>query len=370
MEIIPGQSSFLDAILESPVYLQRFRMVSGSLVVCQAHHSFINHSKHKPAGDQKPTMLIIHNLQKDLKKLPGQGLVMAVGNFDGLHLGHQAVIGRAVDIARQQEFAAGVLTFRQHPRSILHPKDPPVLLLPPGDKVERIQQMGVEVLINLNFTLELASLSPKDFVDHLLCEELHLAQIIVGENFRFGKDRKGTTDLLKEEGGRCGFTVTVIPPVKIGDEVVSSTRIRRLLEKGEVRQAGVLLNREYEIRGRVISGDRRGQLLGVPTANLEVVHELIPRPGVYAVWAVCRGHRYPAMGYIGNRPTFPKAGPSIEVHLLDFSDNLYDETIEVYFVDWIRGEQYFSSTQALQSQLKEDRLAVQSTLGCPKSDPE
>ncbi|HEQ60813.1 MAG TPA: riboflavin biosynthesis protein RibF, partial [Firmicutes bacterium] len=170
-------------------------------------------------------MIILRDLQSDLEKLPSKRLVIAIGNFDGLHLGHQAVIGRAVDIARPQEYAAAVLTFRQHPRSVLCPESPPVLLLPPDEKIRRIEQLGVDVLLCLDFTPKLAQQSPEQFISQLLCKQLQVCQVVVGHNFRFGKERRGTPDLLQAKGPKLGFQVTIIPPVQIGDQIVSSTNI-------------------------------------------------------------------------------------------------------------------------------------------------
>jgi len=310
-------------------------------------------------------MLIINDIKADSMRIPRRHLVIAVGNFDGLHLGHQAVIGRAVAIARQQEYMSAVLTFRQHPRSVIEPKNRPLLLLPPEEKIRWIEQMGVEMLFHLGFTAELARMSPEEFIGHILCEELNIAQIVVGEDFRFGRNRRGTLDLLKQLGQRLGFQVTVIPPVRIGDQVVSSTAIRQLLRKGHVREASTFLNRDYEITGTVISGDSRGRLLGFPTANLEVVNELVPMEGVYAVWVVYQGRRYAGMVNIGNRPTFPGAEPSIEVHLIDFNSNLYGQLLSIHFVERVRSQKVFSGPEELRKQLGKDRKHVLEILGCP-----
>jgi len=303
-------------------------------------------------------MIIIRNLETDLEKLPAKHLVMAIGNFDGLHLGHQAVIGRAVDIARQQEYTAATLTFRQHPRSVLNPDSPPVLLLPPGEKVRRIERMGVEVLVYLDFTRKLSQRSPEEFINHVLCEKLNVSQVVVGHNFHFGRNRRGTPDLLRKKGPELGFQVTVVPPVQIGDQVVSSTNIRHLLHQGRVKEASIFLNREYEIVGEVIAGDRRGRQLGFPTANLKVINELIPEEGVYATWVVHQGTRRAGMANIGQRPTFPDASEAVEVHLLDFQGDLYGQTLSVHFVDRVRCEQAFPGAEALRRQLALDREKV------------
>lgn len=308
-------------------------------------------------------MIVIQDLKAELNKLPSQRLVMAVGNFDGLHLGHQAVIGRAVEVARQREYTSAVLTFQQHPRSVLQPDNPPQLLLPPGDKIRRIEQMGVEVLIHLPFTPALALLSPEEFIGHILCEELNLSQIVVGEDFRFGKDRRGTSDLLNQLGEKLNFQVIVIPPVRIGDQVVSSTFIRQLLKQGQVREASVFLNRDYEVVGKVIPGDARGRQLGFPTANLEVDNELIPREGVYAAWVVFEGKRHAGMVNIGCRPTFAGSFSLLEVHLIDLEADLYGKTLNVHFVERLRSEKAFPDAAALRRQLEEDRLQVLEILG-------
>ena len=303
-------------------------------------------------------MLLIRDLTTDLNQLPSKPMVLAVGNFDGLHLGHQAVIGRAVHIARQRGCLAAALTFRQHPRSILYPENPPEMLLPPEEKIRQIQQLGVELLVFLDFTKELAEMSAEEFIGHVLCEELHIAQIVVGENFGFGKGRRGCPAMLKEQGGSLGFQVTVIPSVRIGDQVVSSTLIRRLLLEGQVRQAGVLLNREYEIVAEVIRGDERGRQMGFPTANLKIDKQLVPFDGVYAAWVVCEGKRYAGMVNIGQRPTFAGASKSVEIHLIDFTGDLYGQSLSVHFVERIRDERLFPSHEELKKELVEDRRRV------------
>lgn len=300
-------------------------------------------------------MIVLRNLEDDLKKLPPGGLVLAMGNFDGLHLGHRAVIGRAVDIAREKQLPSAVLTFKQHPRSVLFPESPPLLLLPPEEKVRRIEQLGVDMLVHLDFTTQLASLSAEEFARQILSEKLHAKQIVVGEDFHFGKERKGTPSMLQEVGRELGFTVTFVPPVQLGKCEVSSTQIRKLLGEGKVREAAVLLNRDYEIIGRVVRGDLRGRRLGFPTANLSAYNELIPKDGVYAVWAVHEGRRYAAMANIGKRPTFPGSVPTVEIHLLGFDGELYGEELSIHFIERIRPEKAFSSEEELIAQLHRDR---------------
>jgi riboflavin kinase/FMN adenylyltransferase len=196
-----------------------------------------------------------------------------------------------------------------------------------------------------------------------LSRELKVSQVVIGKNFRFGKGRQGCPELLREEGHRLGFQVTVIPPVRIGDEEISSSRIRQLLLEGDVRKAATLLNRDYEVVGEAISGDGRGRLMGFPTANLKVFNELIPRAGVYAVWGVFEGKRYPAMMNLGQRPTFPGSGPALEVHLIDFAGDLYGRSLSIHFVERIREERTFSGIEDLKRQLALDRSEALQILG-------
>jgi riboflavin kinase / FMN adenylyltransferase len=309
-------------------------------------------------------MRLVNNLEEDLKKLPRRPLSIAAGNFDGLHLGHQAVIGRARDIAGQQGWASAVFTFRQHPRSVLQPGKPPLLLMRPEEKIRRIERMGIEVLIHLDFTMQLAALSAEEFISHLLCEQLHMGQIVVGENYRFGKNRRGCPEMLRALGHQLGFRVATIPPVQIGGQVVSSTAIRNLLREGRVREAAVYLNHDYQITGQVVQGDKRGRQLGFPTANLKTDLELIPADGVYAARAVLGRQRWPAMVNIGRCPTFGDSPFSrMECHIIGFQGDLYGRTLTVHFVERIRDEQMFENLQALGKRLREDQKKTLEILG-------
>ncbi|MBI3621188.1 MAG: bifunctional riboflavin kinase/FAD synthetase [Nitrospirae bacterium] len=311
-------------------------------------------------------------------------VVIAMGNFDGVHLGHQAIINRAVERAGVRGGLSLALTFEPHPVRVLRPESPLALLTPFPLKVRLIEQSGVEQVICAKFTREFAGQSPSDFVHKVLVDRLKAAEVCVGENFNFGKNREGRPALLKELGAAAGFAVHVQPPVVINGQVVSSSAIRQMIERGEVAEAARLLGRPYLLLGEVISGRGRGEQLGFPTANLRQADQLLPADGVYAGWvtlAASRGARrktdrgslagtgagdgiYQGAINIGVRPTFHETERVVEVHLLDYpgSGALYGQALEVAFVARIREEQAFGSAAELKAQIVKDVAAIRSEL--------
>jgi riboflavin kinase/FMN adenylyltransferase len=314
-------------------------------------------------------------------------VVIAMGNFDGVHLGHQAIINRAVERAGVRGGVSLALTFEPHPVRVLRPESPLALLTPFPLKVRLLEQSGVEQVVCAKFTREFAGQSPSDFVHKVLVDRLKAAEVCIGENFNFGKDRQGRPALLKELGAAAGFAVHVQPPVVIDGQVVSSSAIRQMIERGEVAGAARLLGRPYLLLGEVVSGRGRGEQLGFPTANLRQADQLLPADGVYAGWvtlaagAAGRGARrktgrgslagggagdgiYQGAINIGVRPTFHETERVVEVHLLDYpgSGALYGQALEVACVTRIREEREFGSAAELKSQIVKDVAAIRSEL--------
>lgn len=279
---------------------------------------------------------------------------VALGNFDGVHRGHREIIKRTVEAARRRSRDAVVYTFDPHPREVLNaaPKVPRITTL--TERARILEHLGIDVLILAEFTREYASQSPRDFIHHILVEELGAEDVFIGENYRFGKGRSGTPQLLKELGPELGFRVHIVPVVMVGDARVSSSRIRDHLLKGDICEANRLLGHEFTVEGRVIHGHHRGHKLGFPTANIKPEPKLVPPDGVYAAYCKVNDSLYPAVMNIGSNPTFKDRKVSYEVHLLDFSGELYGTTIKVYLVDRLRGEEAFESVEELRAQIEKD----------------
>jgi riboflavin kinase/FMN adenylyltransferase len=264
---------------------------------------------------------------------------VAIGTFDGVHLGHRAVI----------DDADTVLTFEPHPLSVIHPSALPKLIMPFQIKRDVIEGLGVEELVVIPFDKEFASIEAEDFISKVLLERLGAETVSIGENFRFGKKAKGDPEMLQ---ARDEFETRVVPLVEVGDETVSSTRIRALLAAGEIDEANECLGAPFLLEGEVVSGDERGRELGVPTANLVPDDSLvIPGHGVFAAFA----HGHAAAVNVGIRPTFETGrGVLIEAHLIDFDADLYGQVIRIAFVKRLRGERRFGSVEELISQMKRD----------------
>ena len=300
--------------------------------------------------------------------------ILAVGNFDGVHLGHQAILRQVVQRAREVRGTALALTFDPHPVKVLAPDRPMVLLTSLPQKVRLIEALGLGRLICLPFTLDFSEQKPAEFIENVLHLGIRAREVYVGRNFAFGHGREGTAEDLQRIGRSLGMEVSIIEPVLVGGTMVSSSRIRKLLLEGQVAAAAGLLGRAYEIEGIVVGGDRRGRLLGFPTANLQPPEELVPKAGVYAV-KVIKGSGQDQLGplsaiaYIGTRPTFTsnrrEEGPSIintsrqnnqtiEVHLFKYEGDLYQERLCVSFLERVRDEMVFSGPEELALQIKKD----------------
>jgi len=284
-------------------------------------------------------------------------LVIGLGNFDGVHLGHQELILRLVERGRRLGGVPGIFTFHPHPVSVLRPEHAPPLLLTQETKEEIIAGLGVRLLLRIPFTLEFARLPPEEFIRDVLCGELRVISVFAGYNYTFGHRGRGTPETLKEWSPAYGFETNVVEPVEVAGEVVSSTKIRELLSRGRVQEARRFLGFAPFVDGTVVSGDGRGRKLGFPTANLETSPDiLIPANGVYAVKAQIGGQRHSGVANIGCRPTFTGAESrrNLEVHLFDVADNLYGKSMRVFFERYLRGEQQFGSPAELIRQIEAD----------------
>jgi riboflavin kinase / FMN adenylyltransferase len=288
-----------------------------------------------------------------------RGAVVAIGNFDGVHLGHQRVIDTAGRIARAAGAPHALLTFEPHPRRVLRPDDPPFRLTPFRAKSRRIEALGVELLFTLHFDLDFARRSAEDFVERVLRDGLGARHVVVGYDFVFGHQRRGTPALLAERGAALGFGVTIVDPVAEPDGAVySSTHIREHLVLGRPRAAAALLGRFWEIEGRVERGDERGRTIGFPTANLLLDDYLRPAAGVYAVRAgIEEGGRtrwHDGVANLGMRPTFGGSDLRLEAHLFDFAGDLYGRHLRVALIEHLRPERKFPGIDALKAQIADD----------------
>jgi riboflavin kinase / FMN adenylyltransferase len=289
--------------------------------------------------------------------------VATIGNFDGVHLGHRAILARVCQRARELGGEAVAITFNPHPMKVLRPQVNLPLLTTPEQKLELLTDSGLDAVVVLPFTPEFAALPAREFVQQYFCERLKAREVVVGHDYCFGRGREGNIDLLKEMGEIHGFTVQVVWAVEVDGAVVSSSLIRALLRLGKVTEAGHLLGRPYGVAGRVIQGKGRGaKLLGVPTANILTPNELLPACGIYAVWVRRGDATLPGVANIGTCPTFNNTELSVEVHVLEFSGDLYGEALEVQFASRLREEKRFPSLEALAAQIQADIAAARLAL--------
>jgi len=295
---------------------------------------------------------------------PFSRTVVTIGNFDGVHLGHRAILARVVQRARELEARSVAVTFEPHPLKVLRPEVDMPLLTTSAQKIKLLDLAGLEAVVVLPFTPEFAGLPAREFVQRYFLERLRLREVVVGHDYCFGRGREGNIELLEAMGRQQGFTVQVVWAVEMEGAVVSSSLIRAMLRLGKVTEAARLLGRAYEVQGKVVPGKGRGaKLLGVPTANIRPENELLPATGIYAVRVHRGGEILPGAANIGTCPTFENSEFSLEVHLLDFSGDLYDESLEVEFVARLREERRFPSIEALAAQIRADIAAAREVLG-------
>jgi riboflavin kinase / FMN adenylyltransferase len=296
--------------------------------------------------------------------------VLAIGNFDGVHQGHAALIGHARERARSEGRPIAVLTFEPHPRVVFRPGGEPFRLTPFRVKERELARLGVDLLFVQHFDMAFAAKSAGDFIDEILVGAIGAAHIVVGYNCTFGKGRRGTPEVLREAGAHGGFGVTVLDPVRREDATLySSTQIRELLKGGNPREAAGLLGRFWEIDGRVQEGDRRGRTIGFPTANLGLGEYLHPRLGVYAVRVrgdgpddLLAGRAADGVANLGLRPTVGGQEPRLEAHLFDLDLDLYGRHLRVALVDFIREERKFSGLDELRAQIAADAARARAIL--------
>ncbi len=295
-----------------------------------------------------------------------RGAAVAIGNFDGVHRGHQAVIDLARAAARAEAAPLGVLTFSPHPREYFSPDAPPFRLMSREARAHRLEKLGIDVLYDIAFNRQLADLTAEEFAAEVIRDQLGLAHVVVGADFCFGKNRAGTAAMLAEFGASMGFGVTIADLLETDGATVSSTAIREALSAGRPRDAAAMLGHWHRIEGPVIGGEQRGRVLGYPTANMSIEGLHPPRHGVYAVLVDVRDgpHKgsYHGAASLGVRPMFGENTPNIETFLFDFSGDLYGATLSVALVEWLRGEEKFDSLDALIAQMDADCARARSIL--------
>ena len=291
---------------------------------------------------------------QEIQEQTGSGTCVTIGNFDGVHVGHQTLIKTLNQRAKQKGLFSVVFTFDPHPMSVIAGQTPP-FITQTQQKLELLQKLQPDYVLCLNFTQEIANLSPEDFVEIYLVNGLNTKDLIIGHDYTFGKGRRGNFELLQQLGETHGFNVEQLQAIIKDADVVSSTRIRTLIQEGKVEQAEPLLGRRYQVSGKVITGQKRGgPLLGIPTANLELKDELVPKSGVYAVWAEYEGNAYPAVANVGHNPTFGEEALSVEVHICNFTQDIYNQELRIDFVKRLREEKKFSGIDELLTQIHAD----------------
>ncbi len=297
-------------------------------------------------------MRIIRGIKNCCEKFPNP--VLTLGNFDGVHLGHQAIFRKVVDRARAIKGTSIAFTFEPHPLKVLAPDRSPKLLNTFHSKMKFIESSGMQVVICADFTRAFAEQNPEEFARRVLVEGIGVKEVYIGYDYAFGKGREGSIGSLTAMGQAHGFSVGVVDAVKVGETVVSSSLVRDLVSNGRVDEAPQYLGRFYSIEGNVVHGESRGRALGFPTANIQTANELLPAFGVYAVRTVVGRRTIEGVASLGVRPTFGAGPVSIEVFLFDYSGDLYGKHIEMSFVKRLRGEEKFPDADSLVRQMHKD----------------
>ena len=304
-------------------------------------------------------------IEQELANIAPQGeTILTIGVFDGVHAGHRYLLNKIQQRAAEKNLLSGVVTFSPHPQSVLHPHNQLPWLSNLEDRVQAIQGLGIDIVAVLTFTPKLARLSAQEFIS-LVKKHLRVCGIIVGPDFALGRGREGNINLLRALGREMQFSVEVIPPYTINGEVVSSTLIRQALVQGDMRRVERLMGRYFHLNGKIITSDKRGRVLGFPTANLDIPitsAQALPGNGIYATIAQVNGKQFPSATNIGIRPTFGEGERMVETHLLNYQGNLYGKEIRVEFVQKLRDEQRFSSSEELKAQIEKDVREVEAIL--------
>lgn len=301
---------------------------------------------------------------RDFSSIDTGGVAIALGSFDGLHLGHQAVINKMIKQSRKMGLKSGVFTFYPHPLKILQPGDTPSSILSNRQKRALIGKMGVDYYLEQNFTKDFSKIDYLSFVKNVLINKLQVKSIVIGEDFRFGYKGKGSLKSLKMLGSEFNFSVTGIQTVKKDKIRISSTLIREMIKKGKINILPEFLGRYYALEGLVISGEGRGKRLGFPTANLKLNADYaLPPRGVYANFVYCQGKKYKGITNFGFKPTFSSKNYTIEVYIINYSgEELYGKEITIELVDFIRKEMTFNNSAELSEQIRKDVLYTDSLL--------
>lgn len=294
-------------------------------------------------------------LIRDISTYSNQsGLVLAIGNFDGLHLGHQAIIAKAVAQAKTPGIPAAVMTFEPHPRRFFEPSKPTLRLMHFTDKLQQLRALGISKTFALRFNAQLANTSAGDFVAKLLVEKLNVRHVVVGHDFCFGKGREGNVSFLAKAAGQYGFGFDALEAVKTGSETISSSIIRAHLARGEMHHIRAMLGRNYSISGHVKHGQQRGRTIGVPTANISLHALHLPKFGVYAARVMVENMAYEAIVNIGVKPTFGHFVPTLEAHIFAFKRDIYGQRMHAELLEFIREEKRFEDVSLLKEQIRTD----------------
>ncbi|MEK6646607.1 MAG: bifunctional riboflavin kinase/FAD synthetase [Candidatus Firestonebacteria bacterium] len=301
---------------------------------------------------------------KLLKKNFGyKNTVCALGAFDGIHIGHKKIIRETIKIAHKLQAKSIILTFEPHPKKALAKNNFPLLLTPYYKKIDLIKNLSPDLVLSVDFNTSFANMSAQHFIEFILVKKLNIRAIVIGPNFRFGKERIGNIQLLKKFGKLHDFKVVIVQPAKINGQIISSTVIRKLITTGKLEKANIFLGRKYSIIGNVIKGIGRGRKLGFPTANVSIHHEILPPCGVYAVQVIFKNNLYNGICNIGFNPTFIKKKPEnpiVEVHIINkvFSKPLYGKILEIIFIKKLRNEKTFANVSDLTKQIAKDKTSA------------
>ena len=293
---------------------------------------------------------------------PPAAAVLTIGNFDGMHRGHQKLFSRVVDEARRIHGTAALITFQPHPAKLLRPELAPLLLTTLEQKLAMVEAAGMDLVMNLHFTPELCRTPATEFVESMVVPRFQPRTIFIGTPFRFGHNREGDVALLSSLGERLGFEAEGVGVVDEDGEIISATRIRHMLREGHAAAAARMLGRPYEMMATVVEGARRGRNLQFPTANLACENELIPAQGVYATRLQVDDRLLPSVTNIGRRPTFDDEGLAVETHVLDFDGDLYHRRVGLQFIERLREERRFASPEELVAQIRKDVIRAREIL--------
>lgn len=296
-------------------------------------------------------MIIFNGIHK-LNKSLGQ-VVATIGNFDGIHLGHQKIIEKVIHRGKELHLKKVLITFDPHPACVIMPSKAPKLINNRHQKIKILEELGIDILLFVPFDRDLSLMTAEEFLNEIM-KKIAFSVIYIGENFRFGRNRSADCKTLAALGERLGFKVGCVSFIKANEKIVSSSLIREMVEKGHVEEASLQLGRPYSIEGKVVPGEGRGRMMNIPTANIQPYNELIPERGIYISEMVVEGSRYESVTNIGIRPTFDLSHQTIETHMMDFQNHIYGERVELFIHKKIRDEVKFESAEKLSERIQKD----------------